>query len=91
MNTSRLTTLSWDKLISKDMIGEEILISYADIPRGNSKFSINVINVDTVVTIVGTAYVGNDHILLVYDKYIDGIYIIKRDLKGDIWDAYKII
>lgn len=90
MNTSNLTTLSWLQLMNPKLIGEEILISYSN-PMRHSKTSSVMDIYDQSVTVLGSAYVGNEHVLLVYDKYKDDIFIILRDGQGILWDAYKNI
>lgn len=86
MNTNHLTTLRWNDLVNPKMIGKYILVEYWSSPQ---KRSINIY--DRSVEILGTAYVGNDRVLLVRDHYADDIYIIMRDGQGYLWDAYQEI
>lgn len=90
MNTSNLTTLSWLQLMNPKMIGEEILVSYSNLMRHSNTNSVMDI-IDQSVTVLGSAYVGNEHVLLVYDKYKDDVFIILRDGQGFLWDAYKSV
>ena len=84
MNTSQLTTLSWSKLVSSDMIGNYVMVEYASPPFG-PVFEI----IQKWVKVLGTAYVGRDRILLVYDQEVGDVFIIMRDGQGYLWDAYQ--
>jgi len=71
-----------------DIVGEDILVQYAVTdPLYRTVAAI----IDRHVKVVGTAYIGLDHVLLVFDPDDDDIYIIKRDGKGIDWDAYRYL
>ena len=84
MNTYNWNTLSWNKLMSPNIIGKKILIIY----KGEDEDILP----QNVVTVVGTDYVGNEHVLLVEDpEDPDDILIITREFKGRLWESYLIV
>lgn len=88
MVTNKITALTWDQLISPKMIGSDILVEYIVPESINYPLIVkNIIRQDA--TIIGTAYIGDEHVLLVYSNYADDIYIIKREGIGTTWEAYK--
>ena len=83
MNTNHLTTLRWNDLVNPDLIGRDILVEYAS-PANGPVMDI----FQRRVNIVGTAYIGNDRVLLVYNPIQDDVFIIMREGQGYLWDAY---
>lgn len=74
--------------MSSNIIGEDILVEYA---VTDPLYGTVAAIIQRCVKVVGTAYIGNEHVLLIFDPEKDDVYIIKHDGQGYDWDAYRYL